>query len=70
MDVAPSALLPTMMDASASLTDTGNAPPATAIRRETGAGPESPSAPMAALHARVASGEYLLGLIGARRFKK
>ena len=95
----PAAPLPKMMDASASYADTGNVAPAAGTERETGAGPQSSSASMPALHARVASDELsggpidhckppepqghvpepmsivlmtsgLLGLIGARRFRK
>jgi hypothetical protein len=95
----PATPLPNMMDASASYADTGNASPATATERETGAGPQSSSASIPALHAKVASEELsggpvdhckppepqghvpepmsiilmtsgLLGLIGARRFRK
>jgi len=98
-DAASSTLLPRMMDAAASYADTGNATPATATERETGAGPQSSSASLPALHATVASDELsgaavdrfqpadlqapvpepvsmilmtsgLLGLIGARRFRK
>ena len=54
---APSALLSKMMDASASYADTGNAGPAPAAERETGAGPKNSSAWMPASHARVAPDE-------------
>jgi hypothetical protein len=99
MNAAPSTILPAMMDASESFRDTGDASPVAV--REAGAAPETPAAPMAAMNARVASGELataanvdgidaqpdrngcmpeplsiimmasgLLGLIGARRFRK
>jgi len=46
-----------MMDTSASYADTGNASPATATERETGAGSQSSSASIPAQHARVAPDE-------------
>jgi hypothetical protein len=95
-DMAPSSLLPGLMDASVSYTDTVSASPA--AERGSGVVLESPVAPATALNARVASGELvaevresvqpdhdgctpepvsivlttsgLLGLIGARRFRK
>jgi hypothetical protein len=62
-DATQSTLLPKMMDASASYADTGNASPATATERETGAGPQSSSASMSGLHARVAPDELSGGLV-------
>ena len=54
--MAPSSLLPTMLDASASYADTGNSAPADAAEGETGATQGSP-AQMPHLSARVASGD-------------
>ena len=56
-EAAQSTPLPKMMDTSASYADTGNASPATATERETGAGSQSSSASIPAQHARVAPDE-------------
>jgi hypothetical protein len=56
-EAAQSTPLPKMMDTSASYVDTGNASPANATERETGASPQSSSASIPAQHARVAPDE-------------
>jgi len=54
-DAAPSALLPTLMHASASFANTNTSPPAASA--PTDASPEAPAPPVAGLQARVASGD-------------
>lgn len=62
VDTAPASLLPEMMDASVSYTDTANASPVTAPGAvDTAAAMETSAAPVAALNARVASGELIAG---------
>ena len=67
VDASPSAVLPALLDTSASFTGTGGDSTATGADERNGIGPESPAAPANILNTRVASGEpgTTLGIDGS-----